>query len=93
MSDAKTGFTFFNTEGHQYDYDANAQLLTITAGRLLISKEFANALGRPSEAGSVVGGISIGANMQPIEITQVANGQAKLVVMPPLRQGTAALAR
>src|SRR5438552_868517 len=25
VRDAKTGFTFFNVEGHQYDYDAGAQ--------------------------------------------------------------------
>jgi len=30
VRDAKTGFTFFNVEGDQYDYDANAQLLSIT---------------------------------------------------------------
>ena len=35
VRDAKTGFTFFNIEGHQYDYDANAQLLSIRGGRLL----------------------------------------------------------
>src|SRR6187551_1281332 len=33
VRDIKTGFTFFNIEGHQYDYDANAQLLGITGGR------------------------------------------------------------
>ena len=38
----KTGFTFFNIEGHQYDYDAKGQLLDIQDGRLLISKEFAS---------------------------------------------------
>ena len=49
VRDGKTGFTFFNIEGHQYDYDAKAQSLSITGGRLLISKEFANALGRPAD--------------------------------------------
>ena len=38
VRDGKTGFTFFNIEGHQYDYDANGQLLSITGGRLLISQ-------------------------------------------------------
>ena len=42
------GIAFFNVEGHQYDYDAGAQSLTITGGRLLISKEFASTLGIPS---------------------------------------------
>jgi hypothetical protein len=82
VRDSNTGFTFFNIEGHQYNYDANAQSLSITNGRLLISKEFANALGRPSDAGAVVGKISVGATMQPIEIDQVVNGQPQSVVMP-----------
>ena len=85
VRDAKTGFAFFNIEGNLYDYDANAQSLSIAEGRLLVSKEFANALGRPSQAGLVVGKISIGAAMQPIEITQISNGEPKSVVMPPLR--------
>ena len=58
------------------------QSLGINKGRLLLSKEFAAALGRPSEAGSVVGKISITANMRPIEITQVVNGEATSSVMP-----------
>ena len=47
VRDDKTGFVFFNVEGDQYDYDANAKLLSITGGRLLVSNEFAKALGRP----------------------------------------------
>ena len=82
VRDSNTGFTFFNVEGGEYDYDANAQSLSIRNGRLLISKEFANALGRPSEASAVVGKISVGAAMQPIEITELANGEAQSTVMP-----------
>ena len=41
VRDSNTGFTFFNIEGHQYNYDAAAQSFTITGGRLLISKQFA----------------------------------------------------
>jgi hypothetical protein len=87
VRDSNTGFTFFNVEGHQYNYDANAQSLSITNGRLLISKEFANALGRPSDAGSLVGKISIGAAMQPIEITHLdENGDVKSATLPALHQ-------
>src|SRR5437588_413974 len=43
VRDGKTGFTFFNIEGHQYDYDVKARLLRINGGRLLVSKEFAKA--------------------------------------------------
>ena len=85
VRDSHTGFTFFNIQGHQYNYDAAAQSLAITNGRLLISKEFAQALGRPSEAGSTAGTISIGAAMQPVEITHVANGQLQSVSLPPMQ--------
>jgi hypothetical protein len=86
VRDSKTGFTFFNVEGGDYAYNANARSLSIAGGRLLISKQFANALGRPSDAGSIIGNISVGAAMQPIEITQVVNGKPKSVVAPPLSQ-------
>src|SRR5437879_11927418 len=49
VRDAKTGFTFFNIEGHQYDYDANGRLLSIQGGRLLTAKAFAEALGHPAD--------------------------------------------
>jgi hypothetical protein len=88
VRDAKTGFAFFNIEGHQYDYDAGAQLFSVKSGRLTISRDFAKALGRPSVAGSVVGEISVGAMMQPIEITQLVNGELKSVSVPPLRSAT-----
>ena len=87
VRDAKTGFTFFNIEGHQYDYDPAAKSLSITGGRLLVSKEFANAMGRPADVSAAVGRISIGAAMEPIEIDQLVNGQLKSMAMPPLRHG------
>src|SRR2546430_2903101 len=87
VRDAKTGFTFFNIEGDQYDYDAHGQLLSITGGRLLVSKEFAESFGRPSDAGAVAGEISIVATMQPIEITQLdENGDVKSARLPALSQ-------
>jgi hypothetical protein len=90
VRDGKTGLVFFNIEGNLYNYDANAQLLILTEGKLLVSKDFANALGRPSDADSVVGKISIGAAMQAIEITQLVNGETKSVAMPPLQGGAGA---
>jgi hypothetical protein len=85
VRDAITRFTFFNIEGQQYNYDAGAQLLTVNGGRLTMSRDFANALGRPSDAGAVVGEISLGAAMQPVEIKELVNGELKEVTMPPLR--------
>ncbi len=87
VRDAKTGFTFFNVEGNQYDYDARAQLLSITGGRLLVSKELAKSLGGRLEIGAIVGKIYIGATMQPIEITQLdQNGDVKSARLPALHQ-------
>ena len=87
VRDGKTGFTFFNIDGHQYNYDANAQLLNFTGGNLRVSKEFANALGRPSDASALVGKISLGATMKPIEVETLVNGETKSVVMLPLHSG------
>jgi hypothetical protein len=86
VRDGKTGFVFFNIEGHDVDYRPNGRSFSIEGGRLLVSKEFAAALGRPSEAGSTVGKISVAATMQPIEITKLANGEIKSDVLPALRQ-------
>ena len=87
VRDAKTGFVFFNIEGHQYDYDANAQSLAIVGGRLTIARDLANALGRPSDAGAVVGEISIGAAMQSIEVVHLdENGDVKSAALPAMNQ-------
>ncbi len=85
VRDSNTGFTFFNIEGHQYNYDATAQSLSITGGRLLISKQFASTLGIPSEAGSLAGTLSIGAAMQPIQIDQLVRGETTSMVLPPVQ--------
>jgi hypothetical protein len=84
----RTDLTFFNVEGHEYHYDATAKLLSIQGGRLLLSDEFAKVLGRPRDAGANVGRISIGAAMQPIEITHVLSGEATSVMMTPLGGAT-----
>ena len=84
---AKRGSPFLTSKERQYNYDAKAQSLSITDGRLLISKEFANALGSPSDAGAIVGKISVGATMQPIEITRLdQNGDIKSETLPALNQ-------
>ena len=84
VRDAKSGFVFFNIEGHEYDYDANEHTLSIQGGRLLLSKEFAADLGRPADTGSVVGQISITAAMRVIEVTQIVEGEVKSDVLPPM---------
>src|SRR6266404_3721061 len=87
VRDNKTGFVFFNVEGNQYDYAANAHLLSITDGRLLVSNEFAKVLGRAPLAGALAGKISIGATMEPIEINHLdENGNVKSASLPALNQ-------
>ena len=83
VRDSKSGFVFFNIEGHLYDYDPATHLLSIKDGRLLISEEFANKLGRPADAGSIVGKISIATTMYPIEITTLVNGAVQSSVCHP----------
>src|SRR6266446_9057407 len=88
VRDGKTGFVFFNLEGHVYDYDTAAHLLSITGGRLLISEAFANKLGRPADAGAIAGEISITTTMYPIEVTTFVNGALESSILPPRRGGT-----
>lgn len=87
VRDAKTGFLFFNIEGQEYEYSPKDRSLNIRMGRLLISNEFAAALGRPSEAGSVIGQISITATMRPIEVTQLVDGEIIADVLPATELG------
>lgn len=82
VRDGRTGFLFFNIEGHQFNYDPSGQSLSVDLGRLLISKEFAAALGRPGDSGALAGQISINASMRPIEIVHIVDGEAKSEVLP-----------
>ena len=84
VRDGKTGFVFFNIEGQQFEYEPNTDQMSVQMGRLVLSKEFASELGRPSAAGTVVGKISINANMRPIEITQFVDGEVKSEVLPAI---------
>ena len=73
IRDAKTGFAFFNVEGHEYIYQPHGRFLSIKGGRLLLSEEYAKEL-RIKDAGRVVGEISLDLAMRPIEITKVVDG-------------------
>ena len=93
LRDEKTGFVFFNIEGHLYEYKAAARSLSIKGGRLLISEEFANRLGRPADASAVVGEISVAATVHPIEISTLVNGAATSSILPPRTEGVPMLRR
>ena len=88
VSDSKSGFRFFNIEGQEVEYEAGDRTLTIQLGRLLISDAFAAELGRPSDAGSVIGQISIRVTLQPIEVSQVVDGEIVSDEMPSLAPET-----
>jgi hypothetical protein len=83
VRDRETGFVFFNIEGNLYEYDAATHSVRINGGRLLVSEEFAKTLGRPSDAGTVVGTISISAAMRVIEVRKVVNGASEKTSLPP----------
>jgi hypothetical protein len=87
VRDAVTGFLVFNVEGHEYAYASGERALTVRNGRVLISKELAAELQRPSAAGSVVGTLSIDATMRPIEVTQIVDGEIEEDSLPALAGG------
>ena len=82
IRDSKTGFAFFYVEGQEYDYDSSSHTLNLRSGRLVLSKEYAADLGRLASAGSVVGKISMNANMRTIEVTNYVDGDVKSDEMP-----------
>lgn len=82
VRDAKSGYTFFNVEGYEYEYDATGKSLNVKSGRLALSKEFAAELGRANEAGTIVGKISLNATMRPIEVTQFVDGETTSDSLP-----------
>ncbi|MGH7938883.1 MAG: hypothetical protein ACRD5Z_25600 [Bryobacteraceae bacterium] len=89
VRDGKTGFVFFNVEGHSYSYNAATQSLRLDGGRLLVAQGFAQSLGRPQETDAVVGGISVTAQLRPIEVRKVVNGVDQSAVLPPADAPTA----
>lgn len=84
IRDNKSGFHYFNIEGHMFAYEPNGKTLNMQPGRILISESFATRLGRPSEAGTVIGKISLNAEMRAIEITYVVNGEIAADVLPAI---------
>jgi hypothetical protein len=84
IRDGRTGMAIFNVEGHQYEYVASNRSLELTGGRVILSKEYAASLGRPSDGGAILGDIRMTATMRPIEVTLVDNGDVVSEVLPAL---------
>ena len=86
VRDGNTGFTFFNVEGHEYDYDPRCEVAyhhEWQACSFQRSLPTRSAVHRTPAA--MVGKISVGAAMQAIEIDRLANGQTTSMVMPPIQ--------
>jgi hypothetical protein len=67
VRDGNTGYTFFYIEGHQYNYNASTRQFTISEGRLILSNEYANDLGRVADAGAIVGEFASSMTMKTID--------------------------
>lgn len=83
VRDGKSGFVFFNVEGHEYEYVPSTHTLNIHSGRLLLSDEFAAELNRAGDTKSVVGTINISTKLNPIEVTHVFQGETQDSYLPP----------
>ena len=82
VRDVKSGLVLFNVEGHEDHYDAASHAFAITDGRLLMSADFAKSLGRPTDAGKVVGTINGTASVTSIESSNIEEGEVKSAVLP-----------
>lgn len=82
VRDSKTGLVVFNVDGNQNHYDAASHSFATTDGRLMISTDFAKTLGRPADAGKVVGTIAGTASVSPIEVSHLVNGEVRSAVVP-----------
>lgn len=83
VRDSKSGYVFFNVEGHESVYVASEHKLNIRGGRLLLSDEFAAELGRGVDSKTVVGTINIETTQRPIEITHIVEGETQSTSLPP----------
>ncbi|MBK8465439.1 MAG: hypothetical protein IPL32_06370 [Chloracidobacterium sp.] len=86
VRDKKTGFTYFNIEGQEWNFDANQRVLGIENARLLISPEFAAQLGRQADAGAVVGTLSANTSMRTVETVLMNDGEATQTSLPPMNR-------
>ncbi|HNU07691.1 MAG TPA: hypothetical protein PKO33_07990, partial [Pyrinomonadaceae bacterium] len=82
IRDPKSGFTYFYVEGHLYDFNPQDETLYVQMGRLILSREYAERLGRPADAMATAGQISISAKMRAIEVSTIVDGEVTSNSMP-----------
>lgn len=83
IRDGKSGYVFFNVEGHEFNYVASERKLNISGGRLLLSDEFAAEIGRAGDTKTVVGTIDIKTTQNAIEVTHIFDGEVQNTSLPP----------
>lgn len=84
VRDTNSGLLLFYVEGHEYSFEPGRDILDIHSGRLVLSYDYASELGRPSDAGAIVGSVSVRATMKPIEVTEIVDGDIVSNVMPSI---------
>ena len=84
VRDTNSGLLLFYVEGHEYSFEPGRDILDIHSGRLVLSYDYASELGRPSDAGAIVGAVSVRATMKPIEVTEIVDGDIVSNVMPSI---------
>ena len=57
--------------------------MALNGGRLIVSNEFAAELGRGTQAGTVVGTVSVSGRVRPIEVTTIVNSEMQESTLPP----------
>lgn len=80
----RTRAPVFNVDGEQFELDAARNQFRIVNGRLRLSAEYATELGRPGDAGIVVGELSVNTTVRTIEVVHVTNGQVTSDTLPGL---------
>lgn len=83
VRDSKSGFVFFNIEGHEYGYDPETRVLAIKGGRVLLSDEFAAELGMKA-GGAIIGTFDAEATLKAIEVSRIVNGSVESNKLPPM---------
>lgn len=89
VRDRESSFSFFNVEGHAYDFDPVENILRVKGARLTLTPEFAGELGRAADAGKVVGELNFEARMRVIEVNEVVEGETVSSKLPPTNMGEA----
>lgn len=82
IRDSRTGFTFFEVNGAQFDYLPSDRSISLNGATLQISQEYAEAMGRPADAGTIAGTISISAALRAVEVTTLVDGESRNVELP-----------